>query len=809
MQALLLMAASGFAGLGWQIVWTQQGALWLGHESAAVLAVVSAFFGGLALGAAALGARIARSAHPARWYAALEAVIAGWGVVLMVAMAPACDALLAFTGAQPSAAWQWTVAFAGTFVLLLPATAAMGATLPAMRRCVQALGRPGAVGPLYAANTAGAVLGVLAVALLLVPAIGLVRTAAMCAALNLLCAARVLLRWPRAAAAPAAGTVSRPALLALAWTGFLGIGFEVVVVRVLAQVTENTIYSFALALAVYLAGTAAGAALARPRPGLGRAPLGVMLACAAGAAGLWGAAALRDALHAPGFAAALLAEAALALAAFGLPALAMGALFTRLAESAGDLGRALAVNTLGAALAPPLVGVCLVPALGPKPVLVALALGYLLLLKPRPVVLVPAAAAAAMVALLVPPLRFVDLPEGARLVRYDEGAFGAVSVVEDADGVRRLFINNRQQEGSSATALVDSRQALLPLLLHPAPKHALFLGLGTGVTAASATLDPGVQVDAVELLPEVVAASPLFTAETVPRLQRHVADARRWVRASPARWDVIVSDNFHPARSGSASLYTVEHFRAVRERLAPGGVFCQWLPLHQMDLRTLRHVVASFVAVYPQGHAVLASHSLQTPVLGLVAREGGQHFDARGIAARQATLVLDEQGLDEPFAVLGSFVAGPAALARFAGDAAPNTDDRPLVAALAPRITYAPAEPPADRLLALLPQLGADTGAFDGLTPAFERRLQAWWQARNAYLLAGRDVRPSADPAHMLAQVGAPLLAVLRTSPDFQPAAEPLRRLAAALAERDPAAGRAWLADVQRLSPSGHETSLR
>ena len=58
------MVASGFAGLGYQIVWTQQCALWLGHESAAVLAVVAAFFGGLAVGALALGARIAAQPAP-------------------------------------------------------------------------------------------------------------------------------------------------------------------------------------------------------------------------------------------------------------------------------------------------------------------------------------------------------------------------------------------------------------------------------------------------------------------------------------------------------------------------------------------------------------------------------------------------------------------------------------------------------------------------------------------------------------------------------------------------------------------------
>jgi len=66
-----LMAASGFAGLGYQIVWTQQCALWLGHESAAVLAVIAAFFGGLAVGALVLGRQaqiIGRNADSSWWY---------------------------------------------------------------------------------------------------------------------------------------------------------------------------------------------------------------------------------------------------------------------------------------------------------------------------------------------------------------------------------------------------------------------------------------------------------------------------------------------------------------------------------------------------------------------------------------------------------------------------------------------------------------------------------------------------------------------------------------------------------------------
>src|SRR5262249_54478963 len=92
--ALGLMAASGFAALGYQIVWTHQAPVWLGHEAAAVLAVVAAFFGGLAVGALALGPRIDASARPASWYSACEAAIGAWSIALALLMDPASRWLL-------------------------------------------------------------------------------------------------------------------------------------------------------------------------------------------------------------------------------------------------------------------------------------------------------------------------------------------------------------------------------------------------------------------------------------------------------------------------------------------------------------------------------------------------------------------------------------------------------------------------------------------------------------------------------------------------------------------------------------------
>src|SRR5882672_1745182 len=132
--SLGLMLASGFAGLGYQIVWTQQSALWLGHESTALLAVITAFFGGMAVGAWVLGPCIERTTRPVQWYAGCEAAIACWSLLLAFAMSPWSVSLLRIIGAAPSPLWQWTLTFCGTFALLLPATAAMGATLPAMER---------------------------------------------------------------------------------------------------------------------------------------------------------------------------------------------------------------------------------------------------------------------------------------------------------------------------------------------------------------------------------------------------------------------------------------------------------------------------------------------------------------------------------------------------------------------------------------------------------------------------------------------------------------------------------------------------
>jgi spermidine synthase len=271
----------------------------------------------------------------------------------------------------------------------------MGATLPAMERLLRR-DEDQPLGWLYAANTAGAMVGLLFAVFFFVPKLGLFNTSLVFAGVNAICALLAWRAWGRhvapelaEASANARSSLERSAPLAgargfglrLFITGLLGIGYEVLAVRVLSQVTENTVYTYAMLLAVFLLGTALGAALLR-RSGQSMdviseridQALGVLMwAMYFGGLSLWWAD-LSYALPTHWFGAStgasLAGEWLAGMAAMLAPAVAMGVLFTLLCRQAQHvgipLGTAIGVNTLGAALAPLLVGLLLLPFAGAR-----------------------------------------------------------------------------------------------------------------------------------------------------------------------------------------------------------------------------------------------------------------------------------------------------------------------------------------------------------------------------------------------------------------------------------------------------------
>jgi spermidine synthase len=824
-----IVAASGFAGLGYEIVWTRQLSLALGTEMMAVLGALAGFFGGLALGAFALDGPIRRAKSPRAAYAALEAVIGVWGVVNVWLLPAAGRTVPALLGVEPAPALLWAASFALPTLVLLPATMAMGGTLAALERMMrEARGDAHVTAGVYGANTAGAVAGTLLSTFVLIPAFGFSGTLVCLAAVNAICALGTLV-WGWSPTLPAPQTESTQPhtigglrlTITLFATGLLGITFEVLVVRLAAQVMQDTVYTFAGLLAAYLLGTAAGgliwqrAARDTRDQGLGWLLAATALAC------------LTTAFLAPFIAriaetaveAGIAGELAVAMALFFVPSTAMGALFGLLAQRVrdrrGSLGWAVGVNSIGAAIAPFLTAQVLIPALGAWTALIPVALGYLLLLPLRRAALMWSAlpVIAGVVLWVRPAPSLIRVPPGGTLLAVREGPMVTASAVDDASGARYLEVNGRFRMGGTSSIRSDYRQAMLPLLLHPAPQRALFLGVGTGATIVGGSQMPGVTVRGVELSREVVELLPWFANPAAgglaPRLT--VADARRYVAADSDLYDVIVADLFHPALDGSGALYTIEHFAAVKRRLTSGGIFCQWLPLYQLDLPSLRAIIRGFLEIYPNGSAWLNHYSVRTPMLALIGPRDGGTPDPGTLAARlsdpSVRPVVRPLGFEAPIDLFGQYLGGHRALAAFAGDGPRNTDDYPFVTFDAHRNVRALTTPPWSLLLAVTRAIRPDPTELLAAPQrdALGGRLSAYWRARDRFLEAGAALPGDPRGSALIAAAASGLLGALRLSSEFDPAYGPLMSMAKSLMASDRAAAMRLLREIDEAAPSRSE----
>ncbi len=781
--ALALIFLSGAAALGYQMIWIRLFSAGLGHEVPAIVGVVAAFLGGMALGAAVSDRRLAGATAPARWFIRVELMIAAWGVISGWLIPALNNVALGLLGPAPAPVTHWLIVFALPGITLLPATLAMGATLPIMLRCLRSdgHGRP-VTGAVYFANTLGGAGGALVGTFLLLPMLGLRGSLFVLALANVVVAVSVSKLWPFERPTERGGNVRRPReksdwrWSALAFVGgFVAIAFELIGIRGLSQVLDNTAYTYATVLAVYLAGTALGGVWFQR--GLSRQPVGqllprllIALACMSCLAA-WALrlapdlhARLRDLVGGMGaigdsIGGVLLVELTMAATVFGPATILMGALFSLVLEAAapppnGAPGRVLMWNTLGCVAAVATTTLWGIPALGLRGGLIAITAAYgaavfLTVTKAncrhlawRPVL------ALGLIALFPGGLNLLRPPEGSTLAEQHEGVLASAAVLASSDGQRTLRINNRLQMGGTSSALAQRREAHLPLLLHPAPRTALFIGPGTGITLGAAAAHPGLAVTAVELLPEVVQLMPRFQPENGgpypnDRVRLLVADARRFVRTDSHRYDVIVADLFHPALDGAGFLYTREQFAAVRQRLSDTGLFCQWLPLHQLDEATLRIIIRTFVEVFSEAEAFLLHFNVDIPVLGLVGGRGRPDLDPshldRRLSSSDLRAALRGVGLDKTLSVLGCWAGDARALRRFAGDSAVATDLNPAVLFAAPRHSARRAPTTYGTLFTWLDAVAAGGGQkFEPpggpVAPEFAEKLKAYVQARDLYL---------------------------------------------------------------------------
>jgi len=273
---------------------------------------------------------------------------------------------------------------------------------------------------------------------------------------------------------------------------------------------------------------------------------------------------------------------------------------------------------------------------------------------------------------------------------YADGAAGLVTVRRSPAGTLSLQINGKTEASTGADMATQLLAAHLPLILRPGARDALVIGLASGITLGAAEKHPLAALEAIEIVPEVRGAARLFDpfngrALDDPRLTLAIDDARSRLLVRRERFDVIASQPSNPWVAGVANLFTVEFYRLARNRLRPGGIFCQWVQAYRLDPRDLRGIVRSFLTAFPD--ATLWEESAGGGDYFLLGGDGPLRLDPRRLLDEALQPIWDDLrrgGVEGPADLLARFVAGPQGLRAFAADATPHTDDDLYLEARAP-----------------------------------------------------------------------------------------------------------------------------
>jgi spermidine synthase len=653
--ALALFVASGAAGLIDQVCFSKYLTYIVGATAQAVSAVLAAFMTGLALGAYLGGRFGTRIRRPLLAYGVLELVAAAALLLAPLEFELLTNAYASLARSLPDslallAVVRWLVALT---IVALPTTA-MGATLPILTRALADSSsgeRERKLGALYAANTVGGALGALGAAYWVLPALGLRPTLIASAGVTALVGFTALAvgrNVASVAAAPSSDGASPSAsgvelgrwsldVLALA-SGFLVFAAEVLFTHLLALLIGNSAYAFGLILAVFLACLFFGAArVAWFRRRFGRAALSLGL----GATGLalsitlplWDElpllfGALGESVTTFGG-----REAVRALAAFSIlcvPTVLMGLTFPLLLQevaAAPDasrrVGRLTAINTLGAVLGALVTGYIVLPALGSQGSLRAVACAFVLAalcaltLVPKATRIVPGVLAGlgALVALLAPRWNLARLTSGANVYFetfaepeampfLKEDVHGGVTTVTRSKDVLTLFTNGKFQGNTGWEMHAQRFFAHYPALFVSRFDRALVIGLGTGTTLGTLAAYPFKKLDLVEISPSILeAAGEYFESVNLgalkdPRLTLHVDDGRGFMLVDDGKYDLVSMELSSIWFAGAANLYSREFYRLVRARLAPNGVFQQWVQLHHVYPRTFATILNTLHAEF-------------------------------------------------------------------------------------------------------------------------------------------------------------------------------------------------------------------
>ncbi len=674
-----LVTLSGAAGLTHELLWTRRLVDLLGAGPLATSRVFACFFLGLSLGAALVSRIVDRVKNPWRVAAIAEGMVALFTLPIFF-LSRWGDVVWPWLGPENLVGWQGSsIKLVLCFVTVVPPATAMGTVLPLIL-AVMPLARVAKISTrLYGANTLGGALALPLCSCLLVPALGSSGSLAVAMTGNLMCALVCFVislrplgsldtnssrtkKSPQKNQPTHDPQISLMALLFWAfWSGAGVIGLEILAIHSLGLVAVSSLPSHSALLAPILLLLALAAVCCPliirliPRPeNLLRWSLiaGGLVVMATPFLFQQATDGLRFLGTAPTLFHYFVNAAGLVFRSMALAFFLAGLVFPTLLylvgnrsreKSASTISLLFAANGVGAVVGGDVTQFVLLPTVGLSASYMVWGILYAwsgclwAVKKPFRTEHRGAGYALAIGLVIYSAITWWFRPDdfnaryGFKPLEVRAGWEGVVAAAQHEKFGRGILMNNQYLLGSTAALGDEQRQGSLPLLLHQDPQEVCFIGLATGITAGSALLDPRVKrVTSVEIAPTVVElAEKHFPAENNgllahPKSRIVVEDGRAYMLACQGAFDLVVADLYMPWNLGEGRLYSREHFLAIRSALKKGGLFCQWLPMHQLEPPQFEVILRTMQEAFPNVHLWRGNLKPENAILGLIAFKDGR-----------------------------------------------------------------------------------------------------------------------------------------------------------------------------------------